>query len=267
MGPRPGAGVAGRPRGGRGPARVRHPGAVVADPADPAPDLAAAAVWGLLRGVQAEHPDRFQIIDLPGGDLPWPGDIKGPDGLPGTGDPLTAAIGAREPQVAIRAGVLRAPRLAPPPAGVVAPPEDGRPWRLGLARRGALDNLRAVPAPDALAPLAPGQVRIAVRAAGINFRDVLNALGMYPGDAGELGVEAAGVVCETGPGVTGFAPGDRVLGLFPGAIGSHAVADARAVAAVPPGWSFAEAAAVPAVFLTAYHALVTVANLRAGSPS
>ena len=45
------------------------------------------------------------------------------------------------------------------------------------------------------------------RAAGVNFRDVLNALGMYPGDAGLLGLEGAGIVLETGPGVTGLAAG------------------------------------------------------------
>ena len=53
-------------------------------------------------------------------------------------------------------------------------------------------------------------MRIAVRAAGLNFRDVLIALDMSPG--GAMGGEIAGVVTETGPGVTGLAAGDRVLG-------------------------------------------------------
>ena len=52
--------------------------------------------------------------------------------------------------------------------------------------------------------LGPGEVRVAVRAAGVNFRDVLNVLGMYPGDAGRLGHEGAGVVVEVGPDVTGL---------------------------------------------------------------
>ena len=55
--------------------------------------------------------------------------------------------------------------------------------------------------PDAQAPLAPGEVRVAVRAAGLNFRDVLDTLGMYPGDPGRWAVEGAGVVLEVGPGV------------------------------------------------------------------
>ena len=56
-----------------------------------------------------------------------------------------------------------------------------------------------MPGPEADAPLADGQVRVGVRAAGLNFRDVLIALGMYPGDA-PLGSEGAGVVIEVGAG-------------------------------------------------------------------
>ncbi|KOV64276.1 alcohol dehydrogenase catalytic domain-containing protein, partial [Streptomyces sp. MMG1121] len=63
--------------------------------------------------------------------------------------------------------------------------------------------------------LAAGEVRIAVRAAGLNFRDVLIALGMYPGEA-PLGSEGAGVVVEVGSGVVDLCPGDRVMGLFAG---------------------------------------------------
>ena len=66
-----------------------------------------------------------------------------------------------------------------------------------------------------------------------------------------LGGEVAGVVLETGPGVAGLAAGDRVLGLASGGFGPVAVTDARLLAAVPAGWSFAQAAAVPVAFLTA----------------
>ena len=103
-----------------------------------------------------------------------------------------------------------------------------------------MDSVTAVPCPEAVGPLAPGQVRLAVRAAGINFRDVLIALGMYPGDGGVFrGSEGAGVVTEVGPGVTGVAAGDRVMGLFEGAFGPVAVADARTVVPIPAGWGFA----------------------------
>ena len=113
-------------------------------------------------------------------------------------------------------------------------------------------------------PLGPGQVRVAVRAAGLNFRDVLIALGMYPGEAGLLGSEVAGVVLEVGPGVEALAAGDRVLGLVRGRFGPVAVTDARLLARVPAGWSFAQAASVPVAFLTAYYGLVDLAGLRPG---
>ena len=58
-------------------------------------------------------------------------------------------------------------------------------------------------------PPGPGEVEIEVRAVGLNFKDVLNALGLYPGDPGPLGSECAGVVTAVGPGVQGLAPGAR----------------------------------------------------------
>ena len=60
-------------------------------------------------------------------------------------------------------------------------------------------------------------MRVAVRAVGVNFRDVLVALGMYPDRCAVMGGEGAGVVVEVGPEVAGVAVGDRVMGLFPGA--------------------------------------------------
>ena len=116
--------------------------------------------------------------------------------------------------------------------------------------------------PAAPVELAAGQVRVAVAAVGVNFRDVLVALGMYPG-GGELGAEGAGVVVEVGPGVTGLAVGDAVMGLL-GVVGSEAVVDARLVTAVPHGWSLAQAAGVPVVFLTALYGLSVLAGVKAG---
>ncbi|MCP3771695.1 zinc-binding dehydrogenase, partial [Streptomyces sp. MAR25Y5] len=101
------------------------------------------------------------------------------------------------------------------------------------------------------------------RAAGVNFRDVLNVLGMYPGEAA-IGGEAAGVVVEVGAGVSRCAVGDRVLGFFGGAMGPWAVTDEHLVAPMPQGWSFVQAAAVPIAFVTAYYGLVDLAGLGAG---
>ncbi|RQX59711.1 beta-ketoacyl synthase, partial [Micromonospora chalcea] len=112
--------------------------------------------------------------------------------------------------------------------------------------------------------LGPREVRVRVRAAGLNFRDVLNALGLYPGDAGPLGGEGAGEVVEVGAEVTDLRPGDRVFGVFVGCFGPVAVTDRRLLAPMPAGWSYVEAASVPVVFLTAYHGLVNLAGLTRG---
>ncbi|MBW0013179.1 type I polyketide synthase, partial [Mycobacterium sp.] len=106
------------------------------------------------------------------------------------------------------------------------------------------------------------QVRVAVAAIGVNFRDVLVALGMYPG-GGRLGAEGAGMVVEVGPGVTGLSVGDAVMGLL-GVVGSEAVVDQRLVVRVPSGWSLVEAAGVPVVFLTAFYGLSVLGGLSKG---
>ncbi|MFD7631693.1 SDR family NAD(P)-dependent oxidoreductase, partial [Streptomyces sp. NPDC059851] len=215
-------------------------------------DPVHAPVWGLVRTAQSENPDRFVLADLD-----TPGDT-----LPGL---LAAALATGEPQFAVRRGTVHAPRLARVPAATpLTPPADGSAWRMDIEDKGTLDHLTLLPSPESEAPLEPGQVRVAVRAAGLNFRDVLNALGMYPGDPGLMGSEGAGIVLQTGPGVTDLAPGDRVMGMLPGAFGPLAVVDRRMIAPMPEGWTFAEAAAVPIVFMTAYYALHDLAGLRRG---
>ncbi|RKN43856.1 SDR family NAD(P)-dependent oxidoreductase [Streptomyces hoynatensis] len=228
--------------------------AVAAGPGGEAVDATMAPVWGLIRSAQAEHPERFALLD-------W-------DGTPESGRALPAALAelqrGAEPQLAIRGGLLYAPRLSPARQDALVPPAGGHPWRLDAGRGGTLEALRLVAAPEARVPLAPGQVRISVRTAGLNFRDVLNTLGLLPPGSGNLGAEGAGVVTEVGPGVPGLAPGDRVMGLWPGAFGPVAVADHRMVAPIPEGWTFAQAASVPVAFLTAYLGLVELGRLRAG---
>nr|WP_020659290.1 type I polyketide synthase [Amycolatopsis benzoatilytica] len=216
-----------------------------------APDLAAAAVCGLVRSAQAENPGRFLLIDLDAEDL-HPAVFAG-------------LLASGEQQFAMRAGQPFHARLAPLASGPALAPATGDvPWQLVTTKRGSLDNLQLKPAPALAAPLAGREVRISVHAAGLNFRDVLSALGMYPGEPGPLGAEAMGVVAEVGPDATDLRPGDRVMGMIAGGIGQAAVADERMLTAVPHDWSDERAASVPLVFLTAYYALVDLAGLRAG---
>ncbi|WP_225851311.1 SDR family NAD(P)-dependent oxidoreductase, partial [Streptomyces sp. HPF1205] len=214
--------------------------AVAAAPGD-AVGLHHSMVWGLVRGARAEHPGRFVLVDA---DPTW--------------DPALIA-GTDEPELAVRQGALYVPRLVR--VGASLTPPDGT-WRLEDTGTGSIDDLALVPRPELMEPLGPGQVRIAMRAAGLNFRDVLIALGVYPGEA-LMGGEGAGVVLETGPD-TRFRPGDRVMGLVPGAFGPVTVADQRLLVRMPDDWSFARAASVPVVFLTAWYGLRDLGRLKAG---
>ncbi len=139
------------------------------------------------------------------------------------------------------------------------------PLRLESLERGLLSSLRLVP--FALPPCGPGQVVIEVKAAGMNFRDVLKALALYPAetaDARIYGDEVAGVVKAVGSGVTQVAPGDRVFGLAVFGLATHAMARGGDLRPIPAGLSFEEAATLPVVFMTSWHALKTVAHLEAG---
>nr|WP_306305286.1 SDR family NAD(P)-dependent oxidoreductase [Streptomyces hygroscopicus] len=220
-------------------------------------DMAGAAVCGLVRSAQAEHPGRFLLVDLD------------PDSEPlgqGVRSAVEWAVRMDEPQVALRAGRVRVPRLTRAggvsSGGVVA--LVGQPaWRLELTGTATVENVKPVPCPELLEPLGPGQVRVAVHAAGINFRDALVGLGMVPDQTG-LGGEGAGVVVDIGPDVAGVSVGDRVMGIFDRAFGPLAVTDARMVAPVPDGWSFRQAAAVPVAYLTAWYGLVELGRVRCG---
>ena len=214
-------------------------------------DLAAASAWGLVRSAQAEHPGRFLLVDLDD-------DPASVAALP----QVTGLFAQDEPQAVLRGGQLRVGRLAPLSEAESLVPPIGTPWRLDSANQGSLDGLALVPCAEE--PLTGREVRVQVRAAGVNFRDVLNALGMYPGEAGLLGSEAAGVVVDTGPDVQDLRPGDAVMGMLFGGFGPRGAVDERYLTRVPGDWSWTTAASVPLVFLTAYYGLVDLAGLRAG---
>ncbi|MDB6137565.1 MAG: eryA [Verrucomicrobiaceae bacterium] len=139
------------------------------------------------------------------------------------------------------------------------------PMRLESRERGMLDSLRLVPfTPQSCGP---GEVLIEVKAAGMNFRDVLKALALYPAetaDARIFGDEVGGIIKAVGSGVTHVAPGDRVFGLAVFGLATHSLARGADVRLLPEGMSFEEAATIPVVFMTAWHALKNVAHMKAG---
>jgi myxalamid-type polyketide synthase MxaB len=214
---------------------------------------AQAPVWGLGRVIALEHPElHCRRIDLD-------------PAVEGAGTLVEEVLdGGPEDQIALRGGKRLVARLvragAARPGRLTAPA--GRPFRMEVTTRGALDNvaLRAVDKPRP----GPGQVVIRVRASGLNFRDVLNVLGMYPGDPGPLGGECAGTIEAVGEGVRGLAVGQEVLALAPASFASYSLTRAEFVAPKPAALSFEEAAAIPVVFLTAQYALHHLAKLRKG---
>ena len=124
---------------------------------------------------------------------------------------------------------------------------------------GGIEALRWTERP-ALHP-GPGQVLVAVRASGINFAETRMRAGTYGGQnlPFMMGMECAGTVLASGPGVTGFRVGQRVFGRARGAHATQVLCDAEHLLPLPDELSFEEGAAIPVGWLTAWHALVTVA--------
>nr|AJW65408.1 type I modular polyketide synthase [Nocardiopsis sp. CMB-M0232] len=212
-----------------------------------APDPSLAPVWGLVRSAQSEHPDRFVLVDLDAGGV----------------EAIVDAVASGEPQVAVRGGEVLVPRVVRFDGGDLPVPADGSDWRLGVRGPGTIDDLAILPAEGTDRPLGAGEVRVRVRAAGINFRDVLMVLGMYPGEI-SLGSEGAGVVTEIGPGVADIRVGDRVAGYLSDAFAPVAIADHRTLAAIPQTWSWRRAASMPVVSVTALYGLRDLAGLSEG---
>jgi NADPH:quinone reductase-like Zn-dependent oxidoreductase len=137
---------------------------------------------------------------------------------------------------------------------------------LVITEHGPPETLRVQERPDPVA--GPGEVRVRVRAAGINFADLLARVGLYP-EAPKppcvVGYEIAGEVESLGPGVEGLEVGDRVMGgcRF-GGYAELAVTGAGSLVPLADDWSFAEGAALPVTYATAYAALIRYGSLHAG---
>lgn len=217
--------------------------------------LAQAPVWGLGRVIAAEFPAiGCARIDLDPED--------GVAAVQHLADELQSA--SREDQVVYRGGTRHVARLRHwrhlAADGLRVP--HGQPYRLEITARGQLDNLALRPAAR-VAP-GPGQVEIRVRATGLNFRDVLNVLNLYPGDPGPLGGECAGEITAVGEGVGQFKPGDEVLALAPASFATFVLTSAEFVIAKPAHLSFSEAATFPICFGTAHLALRWLGDLQPG---
>lgn len=203
------------------------------EPVDPV----QAALWGFGRTTINEEPAlRAKLVDCDGSD----------EAVQALAALLAAPVD--EPELALRQGKLLASRLLPwARSGHLTVPRSTD-YVLAPTERGAIDNLRLtetdVPPPD------EGYVQVRVEAAGLNFRDVLNVLGLYPGDPGPIGGDFSGVVTQLGEGVAGLEVGQRVYGSMQGAFASRFNVPAQFLAPIPDGVSAVEAATIPAAALT-----------------
>src|SRR5262249_59957008 len=116
-----------------------------------------------------------------------------------------------------------------------------------------------------------GEIQIEVHAAGLNFRDLMWAMGLLPEEAlidgfagATFGLECAGVVRNVGPGVEWPSVGDRVAGFAPASLSSRVTTAAHAVMPLPAEMSFVEAATIPVAFVTAIYALGSLGRLAEG---
>ncbi|MFF1545129.1 SDR family NAD(P)-dependent oxidoreductase [Streptomyces sp. NPDC058291] len=218
--------------------------------------LAAASLWGFGAVLAHEFPTlRTVLLDLDGTDL-----------QPLADELLAADASGGEHQIAYRSGVRHVKRLSPP---AVADRDDVN-TELTITEYGQFSAVRPVPVEDR--PPTGDEVTVQVHAAGLNFKDVLNALGMlrqYALDHGiaheplPLGFEASGTVVAAGPDAA-FRPGDEVVLSRIGCMRRRVTVPSTVVVRKPAGLTFTQAAGLPAAYVTAFHALHDLAGVKAG---
>nr|WP_157527081.1 type I polyketide synthase [Kibdelosporangium sp. MJ126-NF4]CEL12898.1 Malonyl CoA-acyl carrier protein transacylase [Kibdelosporangium sp. MJ126-NF4]CTQ98582.1 Malonyl CoA-acyl carrier protein transacylase (EC 2.3.1.39) [Kibdelosporangium sp. MJ126-NF4] len=216
-------------------------------------------LWGLGRTLAGEHPELSPTLIDVDTDARFPADALCRE--------LTTAD--EENQVALRGGTRYLARLrrysSPRPTGERTRPRRRGAFRVGMAKRGVLDAFRIEDATRRQP--GPGEVEVETAYMGLNYADVLGVLDMYPGAADlevRPGAEFSGTVTAVGDLVHGLRVGDEVLGFGPGGLESHVIAKAALVFRRPAALGHQDAATLPAVFLTAYHALCHLANIGRG---
>jgi acyl transferase domain-containing protein/acyl carrier protein len=198
-----------------------------------------AAVLGMTRSLQREHPEwAIALVDCEDIGREW------------------SRLAPREQQI-IRGEAHHCLRLERDTAQRLGPH-----LAIQLPDSGDLDEICWVRSDRP--PPAAGEVELEVRAAGLNFRDVLNALGAYPGDAGEPGGECVGIIRRVGAGVTTLRPGQRVMTMADGCFRSFVCLPAYRVIPLDDTLSDEAAATLPIAYLTAWWALERCAALQAG---
>ncbi|KUI71344.1 Lovastatin diketide synthase LovF [Cytospora mali] len=259
------------------------------------PDLALAS--GFLRSLRNEYFGRpFLTLDLDPKVPVWAADdvtaivkivtagFSSPTGASDTPESPDSS-GPGEFEYAVRDGTVMVPRLfrdtprnkavspnetADLPQAVTTAPlhQADRPLRMNVGMPGLLDTLAFVDdssvAADTGSPLSPEIIEVEPRAYGVNFRDVMVAMGQLQERV--MGLECSGIITRLGSEAEshGYKVGDRVFCLLRGPFGSRAQVEWTSVMQMPAGVSFEEAASLPVIFCTAYMGLIDLGRLERG---
>ncbi|GFE68912.1 type I polyketide synthase [Chroococcus sp. FPU101] len=208
-------------------------------------DLTASPLWGMGKTIALEHPELNCVrIDL---------DAKNNDI-----QALSSEINSfsQEDQIAYRDGIRYVARLV----RCSLNEKSTQPLQLAISERGTIDHLTWQPK-ERHSPQFD-EVEIQVSATGLNFRDLLNVLGLS--SVGELGLECVGEIVAIGEGVRHLKIGDPVIAVATGSFSQYVTANANIVTKKPENLNDFEAATIPGAFLTAYYTLHHLAKLKAG---
>ena len=228
---------------------------------------AQSPLWGLGRTIANEYPQlRCTMVDLsarPSADEleSFRAELQADDAE----NELTLRGDARY--------VHRLSRVALADLRQAGQPKDGDgkdiPFHVEITTPGILDGLRAIAWPRR--DPGPGEVEVRIQAAGLNFKDVMLAMGLLPDEALEggysgryLGYECAGTVVAVGSHVKNLAVGDEVLTSGRGTLAKYTTLDARFAIRIPLGMSHEEAATIPIAFLTAFYSLHYLGRMSRG---
>lgn len=231
-----------------------------------------SALWGMVRCAKLEHPELIlKVVDFASGLERHAMNLQAMKLV----NELLASDG--EDQIALREGVRYVARLDQSAPISIADSEAksselDQGYFIDVSPDGVLDNLQKLPLVEQ--DLGDNEIRIDVKATALNYRDVINALGMFQEFAEKaglpiperlpLGFDTAGRVAAVGSAVTNFKVGDPVFAACMGGLGTQVDVHESFAVRKPEVLSYAEAASIPTVFITAYYGLKTLANIKAG---
>lgn len=243
--------------------------------------LDASLTVGFLRSLRAEYSGkRLATLDLDPSQAPWSsGSVDTVANVFGRLFDYSVDASSKDFEFADREGVVHIPRYykdvernravflesASETVPTLEPfNQPHRPLRMGIRTPGLLDTLSFSDDPDAALDLPPDSLEVEPRAFGVNFRDVMVAMGQVRGEA--MGFECSGIVSQVGAGAAsrGFRTGDRVAVLLRGHYSNRVRLHWTSAVHMPPNMSFEVAATIPMSFTTAYISLHDMANLQKG---